>query len=232
MRQLLTVIRRLVSYLTDGKKMAKKKGFVPSSKSNPFAGNSAANKENQRKGSQQLRIIGGDWRSRRISFADAPGLRPTMDRVRETVFNWLQWNIEGKIILDCFAGSGALGYESLSRGAKEVTFIELNPKASSCIRESLLSLKTNNAQVWQSDALVWLSQQDSLEQFDVIFLDPPFGQNLLSSAVEALALKVKQGCLVYVEVEAKADLSCIPNNWLETKRKDSKEFSFMLFEVE
>lgn len=220
----------------NGKNMVKKKGFVPSSKSKQIAGNNSGNrsgnKENQRKGSQQLRIIGGDWRSRRINFADAPGLRPTMDRVRETVFNWLQWDTEGKTILDCFAGSGALGYESLSRGAKEVTFIELNPKAASCIRESLLSLEASNAQVWQSDALVWLSQQDSLEQFDVIFLDPPFGKDLLSPAVEAMAEKIKSGCLVYVEVEAKADLSCIPANWLETKRKDSKEFSFMLFEVE
>ena len=79
---------------------------------------------------------------------------------------------------------------------------------------------------------MWLSQQDSLEQFDVIFLDPPFGKDLLSPAVEAMAEKIKSGCLVYVEVEAQADLSCIPANWLETKRKDSKEFSFMLFEVE
>lgn len=208
--------------------MAKKKGFVPSSKSKHIT----SNKENQRKGPQQLRIIGGDWRSRRIRFADAPGLRPTMDRVRETVFNWLQWDIEGKYVLDCFAGSGALGYEALSRSAKEVTFIELNPKAASCIRESLVSLEANNAQVWQSDALVWLEQQESLEQFDVIFLDPPFGQELLSPAVELIANKVKVDCLIYVEVEAKADLSCIPDNWREIKRKDGKEFNFMLFEVE
>jgi 16S rRNA (guanine966-N2)-methyltransferase len=195
-------------------------------------GNPMAKKNNQRKGPQQLRIIGGDWRSRRIHFADAPGLRPTMDKVRETVFNWLQWDIEGQLILDCFAGSGALGYEALSRGAKEVTFLELNPKAATCIRESLQSLKADNAQVFQTDALAWLQQQESLEQFDVIFLDPPFGKELLAPAVELITAKVKVGCLVYVEVEAKADLSCIPANWLESKRKDGKEFSFMLFEVE
>ena len=208
--------------------MARKKGFVASSKSKHISGN----KENQRKGPQQLRIIGGEWRSRRINFADAPGLRPTMDRVRETIFNWLQWDIEGKLILDCFAGSGALGYESLSRGAKEVTFIELNTKAASCIRESLQTLGANNAQVHQTDALSWLQQQPNLEQFDVIFLDPPFGQELLSPAVERLAAKVQPGCLIYIEVEAKADLSCIPQNWMVAKRKDTKEFSFMLFEVE
>ena len=191
-----------------------------------------AKKNNQRKGPQQLRIIGGDWRSRRIHFADAPGLRPTMDKVRETVFNWLQWDIEGKLILDCFAGSGALGYEALSRGAKEVTFIELNKNAASCIRDSLVSLEASNAQVFQADALAWLGQQESLEQFDIIFLDPPFARELLAPAVELIASKVKTGCLVYVEVEAKADLSCIPSHWLESKRKDGKEFSFMLFEVE
>lgn len=193
---------------------------------------SSSNKTSMRRGSQQLRIIGGDWRSRRIQFADAPGLRPTMDKVRETVFNWLQWDIEGKLILDGFAGSGALGYEALSRGAKEVTFLEYNASAASCIRESLQSLDASNAHVHQTDAIAWLAQNTELEQFDVIFLDPPFGRDLLKPAVDIIAEKAQVGCLVYVEVEANADLSCIPANWLATKRKDAKEFSFMLFEVE
>jgi 16S rRNA (guanine966-N2)-methyltransferase len=193
---------------------------------------SSSNKTSLRRGTQQLRIIGGDWRSRRIQFADAPGLRPTMDKVRETVFNWLQWDIEGKLILDCFAGSGALGYEALSRGAKEVTFLEFNAAATRCIRESLESLGASNAQVHQTDAIAWLAQNNELDQFDVIFLDPPFGRDLLKPAVDIIAEKAQVGCLVYVEVEANADLSCIPANWLETKRKDAKEFSFMLFEVE
>lgn len=193
---------------------------------------SSSNKTSLRRGTQQLRIIGGDWRSRRIQFADAPGLRPTMDKVRETVFNWLQWDIEGKLILDCFAGSGALGYEALSRGAKEVTFLEFNAAATRCIRESLESLGASNTQVHQTDAIAWLAQNNELDQFDVIFLDPPFGRDLLKPAVDIIAEKAQVGCLVYVEVEANADLSCIPANWLETKRKDAKEFSFMLFEVE
>jgi len=193
---------------------------------------SSSNKTSMRRGSQQLRIIGGDWRSRRIQFADAPGLRPTMDKVRETVFNWLQWDIEGKLILDGFAGSGALGYEALSRGAKEVTFLEFNASAASCIRESLQSLDASNAHVHQTDAIAWLAQNTELDQFDVIFLDPPFGRDLLKPAVDIIAEKAQVGCLVYVEVEASADLSCIPGNWLATKRKDAKEFSFMLFEVE
>ena len=155
-----------------------------------------------------------------------------MDKVRETVFNWLQLDIEGKFILEAFAGSGALGYEALSRGAKEVTFLEFNSSAANCIRESLQTLEATNAQVHQTDAIAWLTQESTLEHFDVIFLDPPFGRDLLKPAVDVIATKAKAGCLVYVEVEAKADLSCIPANWLETKRKDGKEFSFMLFEVE
>jgi 16S rRNA (guanine966-N2)-methyltransferase len=192
---------------------------------------SSSNKTSLRRDSQQLRIIGGDWRSRRIQFADAPGLRPTMDKVRETVFNWLQWDIEGKLILDCFAGSGALGYEALSRGAKEVTFLEFNASAVRCIRESLSAFNAGNAQVHQTDAIAWLAQYSRLEQFDVIFLDPPFGRDLLKPAVEIIARQAQSGCLVYVEVEASADLTSIPANWLETKRKDAKEFSFMVFEV-
>ncbi|MFT4776665.1 MAG: 16S rRNA (guanine966-N2)-methyltransferase [Oleispira sp.] len=192
---------------------------------------SSSNKTSLRRDSQQLRIIGGDWRSRRIQFADAPGLRPTMDKVRETVFNWLQWDIEGKLILDCFAGSGALGYEALSRGAKEVTFLEFNANAVRCIRESLAAFNASNAQVHQTDAIAWLAQYSQLEQFDVIFLDPPFGRDLLKPAVEIIAKQAQSGCLVYIEVEASADLTCIPANWLETKRKDAKEFSFMVFEV-
>jgi 16S rRNA (guanine966-N2)-methyltransferase len=192
---------------------------------------SNSNKTSLRRGSQQLRIIGGDWRSRRIQFADAPGLRPTMDKVRETVFNWLQWDIEGKLILDCFAGSGALGYEALSRGAKEVTFLEFNARAVRCIRESLAEFNASNAQVHQTDAIAWLAQYSRLEQFDVIFLDPPFGRDLLKPAVEIIARQAQSGCLVYVEVETSADLTCIPANWLEIKRKDAKEFSFMVFEV-
>lgn len=193
---------------------------------------SSSNKTSMRRGAQQLRIIGGDWRSRRIQFAEAPGLRPTMDKVRETVFNWLQWDIEGKFILDAFAGSGALGYEALSRGAKEVTFLEFNAGAAKCIRESLHTLEASNAHVHQTDAIAWLAQEPTLEHFDVIFLDPPFGRDLLQPAVDIIATKAKTGCLVYVEVEAKADLSSIPANWLEIKRKDGKEFSFMVFEIE
>ena len=176
--------------------------------------------------SQQLRIIGGEWRSRRLRFPAIDGLRPTMDRVRETLFNWLQFDVEGARVLDAFAGSGALGLEALSRGAKQVIFLEKNPKAALQLKDNLKTLQANNAQVWAGDALQWLA--DNPEPYDLVFLDPPFGQNLLQPALQQLTLL--PGALVYVEHESALQPQ-IPSHWQERKRKDTKEFSFRLFEV-
>src|SRR5690606_23249515 len=132
--------------------------------------------------SQQLRIIGGQWRSRRLRFPAIDGLRPTLDRIRETVFNWLQFDVEGARVLDAFAGSGALGFEALSRGAKEVILLEKHPAAALQLTDNLQLLEARNAQVWAGDALLWLEQNP--EPFDLVFLDPPFHQNLLQPAIE------------------------------------------------
>lgn len=176
--------------------------------------------------SQQLRIIGGQWRSRRLRFPAVDGLRPTMDRVRETVFNWLQYEVEGARALDAFAGSGALGFEALSRGAKEVIFLEKHPSAALQLRENLAVLQASNAQVWAGDALLWLQQNP--EPFDLVFLDPPFGKDLLQPAIDALRLL--PGALVYVEHEVRLQ-PLFPASWQETKHKETKEFCFRLFEV-
>ena len=176
--------------------------------------------------SQQLRIIGGQWRSRRLRFPAVEGLRPTLDRVRETVFNWLQFDVEGSRVLDAFAGSGALGFESLSRGAKEVIFLEKNPSAAIQLKDNLKLLEASNAQVWAGDALLWMQQNP--EPFDLVFLDPPFRLNLLQPAIDALRLL--PGALVYIEHEAGLALN-LPANWSEKKTKETKEFSFRLFEV-
>ncbi|WP_430460572.1 16S rRNA (guanine(966)-N(2))-methyltransferase RsmD [Thalassolituus sp. LLYu03] len=176
--------------------------------------------------SQQLRIIGGQWRSRRLRFPSVDGLRPTLDRVRETVFNWLQFDVEGSRVLDAFAGSGALGFESLSRGAKEVIFLEKNPSAAIQLKDNLKLLEASNAQVWAGDALLWMQQNP--EPFDLVFLDPPFRLNLLQPAIDALRLL--PGALVYLEHEAGLALN-LPDNWAEKKAKETKEFSFRLFEV-
>lgn len=176
---------------------------------------------------QQLRIIGGEWRSRRLRFPAIDGLRPTMDRVRETLFNWLQFDIEGARVLDAFAGSGALGLEALSRGAKEVVFLEKNPKAALQLKDNLKTLQAPNAQVWAGDALQWLS--DNPEPYDLVFLDPPFGQQLLQPALQQLTLL--PGALVYVEHEQGLQPE-IPAHLQLRKRKDTKEFCFALYEVE
>lgn len=176
--------------------------------------------------SQQLRIIGGQWRSRRLRFPAIDGLRPTLDRIRETVFNWLQFDVEGSRVLDAFAGSGALGFEALSRGAKEVIFLEKHPAAALQLKDNLQLLEARNAQVWAGDALLWLEQNP--EPFDLVFLDPPFHKNLLQPAIDALRLL--PGALIYVEHEASLQPQW-PANWQERKSKATKEFCFRLFEV-
>ena len=175
---------------------------------------------------QQLRIIGGQWRSRRLRFPAIDGLRPTMDRVRETVFNWLQFDVERARVLDAFAGSGALGFEALSRGAKEVIFLEKHAKAALQLKENLQTLGAENAQVWAGDALTWLDQNP--EPYDLVFLDPPFHKDLLQPAIEKLRLL--PGALVYIEHEATLTPE-FPQNWNERKSKTTKEFCFRLFEV-
>lgn len=177
--------------------------------------------------SQQLRIIGGQWRSRRLSFADIEGLRPTLDRVRETLFNWLQFEVENKSVLDLFAGSGALGLEALSRGAKEATFVEIHPAAAKQLQTNLALLQaTDKSQVIQADAVQWCQRFHGDAQ--LVFLDPPFKQNLLQPILNQLTLK--PGCLIYVEHEPELSPQW-PNNWQERKQKKTKEFTFRLFEV-
>ncbi|MDP2504691.1 MULTISPECIES: 16S rRNA (guanine(966)-N(2))-methyltransferase RsmD [unclassified Oceanobacter] len=175
---------------------------------------------------QQLRIIGGEWRSRRLRFVAVDGLRPTMDRVRETIFNWLQFDVEGARVLDAFAGSGALGIEALSRGAREVVFLEKHPKVALQIKDNLSVLNALNAQVWAGDALAWLQQNP--QPFDLVFLDPPFGKQLLQPAIDALTLL--PGTLVYIEHEAALQPTW-PSHWQERKSKTTKEFCFRLFIV-
>lgn len=151
-----------------------------------------------------LRIIGGEWRSRKLKFADVPGLRPTPDRVRETLFNWLQMQIPGARCLDLFAGSGALGLEALSRGAGEVVMVEKHPAAARALRDNIALLGAQNAVLVQDDAFRYLQRET--QGFDLIFLDPPFHQSLLEPALEILFANklLKTGGMIYLEQEAGA----------------------------
>lgn len=154
-----------------------------------------------------LRIIAGEWRGRKVSFHAAEGLRPTNDRVRETVFNWLMHEIPDARCLDLFAGSGALGFEALSRGASQVIMVELNKSVANEIKKNLSDLNANNATVIQKDAIKWLAESTPKHPFDVIFLDPPFNQELLIKVIPQLKenLWLKQEGWLYIELENKAE---------------------------
>ncbi len=148
-----------------------------------------------------LRIIGGYWRSRKLTFINAPNLRPTPDRVRETLFNWLQRSISDARCLDLFAGSGALGLEALSRGAMEVVFIEKHRAAAQQLEQNLRLLAADSG-VLQCDAKNYLQQ--ATKAFDIIFLDPPFRQNWLPQILDIIFQRklLQPNGLIYLEHEA------------------------------
>ncbi|WP_027149346.1 16S rRNA (guanine(966)-N(2))-methyltransferase RsmD [Methylobacter tundripaludum] len=179
----------------------------------------------------KLRIIGGDWRSRQLSFVDAPGLRPTPARVRETVFNWLQYEIFGKQCLDLYAGSGALGFEAASRGAKSVVQVESNAQACRSLKDNAIALSADDRiKIVQSDVLRYLEGEATA--FDVVFLDPPFG---LSLVIQTCRLLEGNGWLakhakIYVETERHFDFSGMPENWRQLKSKSAGEVGYHLFE--
>ena len=151
--------------------------------------------------SNQVRIIGGLWRSRRISFPDHEGLRPSADRVRETLFNWLGRDLGGLGCLDLFAGSGVLGFEALSRGAASVVMAEKSRRVCEALRRNAEVLGAKNLQLHCMDALEFATAAaaDAAARFDVVFLDPPFGSTLLAQALPRVAPLLRPGARVYVE---------------------------------
>jgi 16S rRNA (guanine966-N2)-methyltransferase len=179
---------------------------------------------------QQLRIIGGRWRSRRLYFDPIEGLRPTPDRVRETLFNWLSPIIAGARCLDLFAGSGALGIEALSRGAAAVVFVERQPRAVRRLRENLALLGDTAAQIECADALSWLQGRASAaDAFDIVFLDPPFGQGLLEPACAALAQHgwLRPAACVYLEMERTLQPQ-LPAGWQIARAQTAGQISYCL----
>lgn len=182
-------------------------------------------------GSNTLRIIGGEWRGRKLRFADGEGLRPTTDRVRETLFNWLAPRIHGARCLDLFAGSGALGLEALSRGASEVVFVDTNPAAITALKENLALLKAENTEVIRGDGLNYL--QGNSRQFDVVFLDPPFRRDLLQPALKLLAEQgwLAEGARLYLELESEESLPELPAEWELLRSKEAGQVAYHLVEV-
>ncbi|RTE86519.1 MULTISPECIES: 16S rRNA (guanine(966)-N(2))-methyltransferase RsmD [Gammaproteobacteria] len=167
-----------------------------------------------------IRIIGGAWRGRKLPVLTAEGLRPTTDRLKETVFNWLQFELPGTHVLDAFAGTGSLGLEALSRGAASALFLEMNGVAAKQLELNLGQLKTAEGRVEQIDTLKFL-QQPAKQQFDVVFLDPPFHKSLLMPALKSL---IENGWLaeeawIYVETEQQVDLKLMEGLELYREKK-------------
>jgi 16S rRNA (guanine966-N2)-methyltransferase len=152
----------------------------------------------------QVRIIGGEWRSRRIIFPDRDGLRPSADRVRETLFNWLGQNLGGQCCLDLFAGSGALGFEALSRDAASVVMVEKSRSVCEALRRNADALGAKNLQLHCADALEFATAAalDAAARFDLVFLDPPFHSTLLAQALPRLVPLLRPGARVYLESAA------------------------------
>lgn len=151
------------------------------------------------KGNNTVRVSAGEWRSRLLKFPDVDGLRPTPDRVRQTVFNWLGQELYGLSCLDLFAGTGVMGFEALSRGAKQTVLIEKSRAAYQALLDNKAALKATNAQVLNLDALQFLKQNQ--QKFDVIFLDPPYHQGFLDQVLPLIKTALSDDGLVYVEAE-------------------------------
>ena len=160
--------------------------------------------------SNKVRIIGGEWRSRILTFPEQEGLRPTPDRVRETLFNWLGQYLQGKTCLDLFAGSGALGFEAASRGAQQVTLIEQSAKVVAVLRDNAAKLNAERVSITRADGLRWLGANAGV--YDVIFLDPPFQSGLLDKLLPLLAAHLT--LTGYAYVESGAEIIPPPGMWL------------------
>jgi 16S rRNA (guanine966-N2)-methyltransferase len=180
---------------------------------------------------QQVRITGGDWRSRAVSFPSRPGLRPTPDRVRETLFNWLAPVLPGARVLDLCAGSGVLGFEALSRGAREAVLLESDKQTVEALHLTVDKLAAN-AQVLRMDARLYLNNETTeSEVFDVVFIDPPFESELQSELCYLLAQKgwLRSGAHVYVESNAKFGALVPPEGWDLHREKRAGQVGYRLF---
>ena len=169
-----------------------------------------------------VRIIAGHWRGSRLDVPDVAGLRPSSDRVRETLFNWLQGYVAGARCLDLFAGSGALGLEAASRGASEVLMIETDTRAVASLRSTLERLKATQVEVVLGDALGWLRRSPD-RHYDLVFVDPPFSADLQQRALEAVLPWLSDTALVYIEYGPDKPQPALPDFelWRKGNTRDS-----------
>jgi 16S rRNA (guanine966-N2)-methyltransferase len=177
-------------------------------------------------GRNRVRIIAGKWRSRVIHFPAAIELRPTPDRVRETLFNWLGQRLDGLECVDLFAGSGALGFEALSRGAARVVMVERDRRAAAALRDSAQALDADGARIVEGDALDYLRR--AAERFDLAFVDPPYASGLAARALEALPARMRDGGRAYVE---SAEPLTFPSPWRALREDRAGAVRYALLEL-
>ena len=177
----------------------------------------------------QLRIIGGKLKRTKLSFPSISGLRPTPDRIRETLFNWLQGDMHNSRCLDLFAGSGALGLESISRGAAFVAMVEKDSTAASSIKNNLNRLNIVNAVVYTQDVKEFLLFNQQSTRFDIVFLDPPYGDDVLTETMTLLEQQewLSPSAKIYIEAPSDREL-CLPPNWILHRQKKSGQVGYHL----
>ena len=178
-----------------------------------------------------VRIISGKFKSRTITFPDRSELRPTGNRIREVLFDWLQFEIAKSRCLDLFAGSGALGIESLSRGAESATFIESDHKTGLFLQDNLRSLGVTNGFVCFASAIQWLERLSHIDPFDIVFLDPPFKHNLLIDCCKLLEKKsmISEGGFIYIETDNDLSLKALPLSWRLKHERRTGNVAFYLY---
>lgn len=176
-----------------------------------------------------IRIISGKHRGRKLPVLMAEGLRPTTDRVKETVFNWLMPYMQQSNCLDCFAGSGGLGFEALSRGANSVTLIELNKAAAQQLEQNKALLKANEITIKQMNTLDYLKHCS--QKFSIVFIDPPFRKGLIEETIQLLNNNLlEQGALIYIEMGSEEKITVIPSNWQLLKEKKAGQVAYRLYQ--
>lgn len=186
-------------------------------------------KKSTSSGSGQIRLIGGQWRGRKLPVTDSPGLRPTTDRVRETLFNWLAPYLVDAHCLDCFAGSGALGLESLSRYAASATLLEMERSVAQQLQKNLATLKAANGKVVNTNTLNYLNQTGT--PHNIVFVDPPFRKGLLDDTLNLLEHNgwLADDALIYVESEVENGTPLVPASWQLHREKVAGQVAYRLY---
>jgi len=196
-----------------------------------FSDNIFMNKQKTSKNSAKgnIRIISGKYRGRKLPVLMSDGLRPTTDRVKETVFNWLMPYIQNSICLDCFSGSGGLGFEALSRGAQSVTLIELNKAAAQQLEKNKSLLQAKELTIKNANTLNYL--EGCSQKFDVVFIDPPFRKGLIEQTINLLNNNLLAAdALIYIEMESEEAIQSIPENWQILKEKKAGQVAYRLYQ--